>query len=154
MRLTATEMEIAVAAIQAVADQHRVLVCDILSRRTESTIHRARVLAMLDVKRDIPAITNSVLGEIFECPRTYVGTCLKEAALLCRASPRIVTMATKPRDVVTFRRRRRSGPMYPLGNIPPHREPICNGTDVTAAFCGDPAPGRSALDQRVGRAEH
>lgn len=53
-------------------------------------------------------------------------------------SPRVI-IVPKPK---------RTEPMHPLGSLPsPRRKPL-PGVDVTAAFCGDAPPGRSALDQK------
>jgi len=54
----------------------------------------------------------------------------------------------RPETSIHIKHERRE-PMLPLGPLPAMHHPARPGEDVTAAFCGDPPPGRSALDKKL-----
>lgn len=148
MKLTPQIIDAVGEVINREADRRFVTIGEILHHSQTYDVTQARNAAIQSVYRDFPSLTLGQLGQIFNRPAARIKIILAEVKLAERPAVRVVHTLAKPADVINFRKPAHP-PMSPLlPRIPDRREYVQRGVDVTASFFGDPAPGRSALDQK------
>jgi len=145
--LSDDELDTIVGIIQSASSRMGCSVSDVVSGKISPRSSIARRIAIADIEEIFPALSVDDLADIFGVSASTIrNSAYRSRERAVEAPP----LNKEPIDTyVHVPRCHRSEPMAPLlPALPVRREPLRNGTDITASFCGDPAPGRSALDQK------
>jgi len=146
-KLTGDELNTIAGIIQSASSRMGCPVSDVVTGKISTRASTARRIAIADIEEKFPILTVDEIADIFD-----VSVSVVRNSTYRRQEAAEVPLNREPVDrYVNVPRCHRSAPMPPLlSRIPERREYVQHGADVTASFCGDPAPGRSALDQKRG----
>lgn len=147
--LSYDELNTIAGIIQGASSRMGCPVADVVTGKISTRASMARRIAIADIEEKFPVLTVGEIADIFGVSVSVVRNSTYRRRNVAEAP-----VNKEPVDrYVNVPRCHRSVPMPPLlSRIPERREYVQHGMDVTASFCGDPAPGRSALDQkRAGR---
>lgn len=145
MKLDKRDLDKIAAAISLVARRFDVDADLLFERSSNQAVIRATKAAMLEVSRAAPHLKHHQIAAIFNTKAAIVEKWIADA----RAAEKPFKLVSLPAQVEPpVARPPRNSPMQPLGKLYYRKHPK-QGVDVTALVCGDPEPGRSALDMKM-----